>query len=434
MSAEAAPEVRERSARLSPPGLTLTPGAIEPAGHIPALDGLRGIAILLVLFLHFAPYAPGLGPPTSLVDRLYVRASETGWIGVDLFFVLSGFLITGILWDTKGSRRYFRQFYARRFLRIFPLYYAVLALFLIVLPSLHIFDSVTKELRSDAVWYWTYLYNMKVAATGFRPFDAFGHFWSLAVEEQFYLIWPIAVLWLGRRHLLVTCVVAVVAALACRLVLSSTGYVVLPNVWMPARMDALAVGAFIAVMARQPDGLAMLRRWAAPVAVAAALPLAVLLRYNVALTTVAHTLTALLFGAILVLSLVAPPSGPLARTTASPFLRFFGRYSYALYVFHPLLLWFKPVFSLAFIPTLFGSLLPAYAVWLALSIGATVGLALLSWHLVEKQFLKMKKYFPYQSADASPATTARLARSSARMHPQTSRAAPAPRTPRRTGA
>jgi peptidoglycan/LPS O-acetylase OafA/YrhL len=325
---------------------------------------------------------------------------------VDLFFVLSGFLITGILYDTKGSKHYFRQFYARRVLRIFPLYYAVLALFLIVLPSLHIFDSVTRELRSDAVWYWTYLYNMKVAATGFRPSGAFGHFWSLAVEEQFYLIWPIVVLWLGRRHLLVACAVAVVAALACRLALSFTGYVVLPNVWMPARMDALAVGAFIAVMARQPNGLAVLRRWAAPVAVAAALPLAILLRYHVAVATVAHTLLALFFGAILVLTVVAPAGGPLARTMASPFLRFFGRYSYALYVFHPLLLWFKPAFSLAFVPAVFGSLLPAYLLWLALSIGATVVVALISWHLLEKQFLKMKKYFPYQSVGASPSPTA----------------------------
>jgi peptidoglycan/LPS O-acetylase OafA/YrhL len=406
MSAEAAREPGESSLRASPAELTRGAGSIESGRHIPVLDGLRGIAILLVLFLHFAPYAPGLGRPTSLMDRLYVRVAETGWLGVDLFFVLSGFLITGILYDTKGSKHYFRQFYARRFLRIFPLYYAVLALFLIVLPWLHIFDSVTKELRGEAAWYWTYLYNFKVAATGFRTSGALSHFWSLAVEEQFYLIWPIVVLWLGRKHLLVICAAAVVAALACRLALSFTGYVVLPDVWTPARMDALAVGAFIAVMARQPDGLAVMRRWATPVAVAAALPLAVMLRYNVAVTTVAHTLGALLFGAILVVSLIAPASGPLVRTTASPFLTFFGRYSYALYIFHPLLLWFKPVFSLAFVPTVFGSLLPAYLLWLVMSIGATVAVALVSWHLLEKQFLKMKRFFPYHPADPPPATIA----------------------------
>jgi len=402
MSAEAASGLLESSRLGSWGKLTPVPGSIEPAGHIPALDGLRGVAILLVLVLHFAPYAPGLHSPTVLLDRLYLRVSGIGWMGVDLFFVLSGYLITGILCDTKGSKHYFRQFYARRFLRIFPLYYSALALFLLVLPSLHVFDSVTRELRGDAVWYWTYLYNMRVAVTGFLPSSALGHFWSLAVEEQFYLIWPIVVLWLGRKHLIATCAVAVVAALALRLVLSSTLYVVLPDVWMPARMDALAVGAFIALMIRVPNGLALLRRWAIPTTVAAALPLAILLGYSIALSTVAHTLSALLFGAILVLCLTAAPNGSLATVTTSPILRFFGRYSYALYVFHHPLLWFRPIFSLAFIPTVFRSQLPAYVLWLAIAIGGTVAIALVSWHLLEKPLLKMKRFFPYHTADATP--------------------------------
>ena len=405
MSAEPASVLRESSPSVSSDNLTPATGSIAPSGYVPALDGLRGIAILLVLLLHFAPYAPGTRSPTSLVDRLYLWASGTGWMGVDLFFVLSGFLITGILYDTKGSKHYFRQFYARRFLRIFPLYYVALALFLIVLPLPHSFDWITRELRGDAVWYWTYLSNMRVAVTGFLPSGALQHFWTLAVEEQFYLVWPIVVLWLGRKHLIVTCAVAIVAALACRLALSSTGYVVLPDVWTPARMDALAVGAFIALMVRVPNGLALMRRWARPIMVGAALPLTVLLRYQIALSTVAHTLTALLFGAILVLCLTATPNSSLTTVATSPILRFFGRYSYALYVFHNPLLWFRPVFSLAFVPTVFGSQLPAYLLWLAISIGASVAVALVSWHLLEKPFLKMKRFFPYHSADAPPLTS-----------------------------
>jgi peptidoglycan/LPS O-acetylase OafA/YrhL len=145
-----------------------------------------------------------------------------------------------------------------------------------------------------------------------------------------------------------------------------------------------------------------MRRWATPITIGAGLPLAVLLRYDVGLLTVAHTLAALLFGAILVLCLTAPPISALATVTTSPVLRFFGRYSYALYVFHHPLLWFKPVFSLAFIPTVFRSQLLAYLVWLAIAVGGTVAIALISWHLLEKPFLKMKRFFPYHTAEANP--------------------------------
>jgi peptidoglycan/LPS O-acetylase OafA/YrhL len=374
--------------------------------RIPALDGLRGIAILLVLFLHLGQFGHGLPAPIVFVDKLFIRLARTGWMGVDLFFVLSGFLITGILADTKGNAHYFRQFYARRVLRIFPLYYASLALFLIVLPALMPNHWVLLDLQSDAAWYWTYLYNMKVAVTGFLPSSALGHFWSLCVEEQFYLVWPVVVLYLSRKGLLVACATAIVAALLCRVALSNTGSIVLPDVWTPARMDALAVGAFIAVMARVPGGLAGMRRWAIPTAVVTAVPLAFALRYNIALLTFAHTLVALLFGAILVLCLTASPLTALGKTTGSSFLRFFGRYSYALYVFHHPLLWFKPAFNLAVVPTVLGSQLPAYVLWLAISIGACVAIALLSWHLIEKPALNLKRFFPYRAAIVTPSVDA----------------------------
>jgi peptidoglycan/LPS O-acetylase OafA/YrhL len=371
--------------------------------RIPALDGLRGIAILMVLLLHLAPYGHDLPAPTAVVDRAFLFGARTGWMGVDLFFVLSGFLITGILYDTRGSKHYFRQFYARRMLRIFPLYYAALALFLIILPALRPEHWVLRDLKADAFWYWTYLYNMKVASTGFLPSSALGHFWSLAVEEQFYLIWPIAVLCLSRRQLLITCSVAAVAALACRVALSFTGYAALPDVWMAARMDSLAIGAFIALAARSPDGHAALSRWAGPVAKVVAVPLVALLVYKVAIATVAHSLVALFFGAMLVYALNASPNSVGGKVIGSPILRFFGRYSYALYVFHHPLLWFKPAFSMRFVPTVFGSQMPAYLLWLVISIGVTVACALISWHLVEKQFLKMKKFFPYDSGDVAAA-------------------------------
>jgi peptidoglycan/LPS O-acetylase OafA/YrhL len=336
-------------------------------------------------------------------------------MGVDLFFVLSGFLITGILYDTKGSANYFRQFYARRVLRIFPLYYGTLAIFLIILPALFPHHWVLQDLKADAAWYWSYLYNMKVATTGYRPSSALGHLWSLAVEEQFYLVWPLAVLWLRTRHLLTVCVVAMLTALVCRITLAVTGYTVLVNVWTLSSMDALAIGAFIAVVVRQPGDLSMMKRWAGTIAAATGLPVAALfageavsLIPHMVLMTVGHTLLAVFFGAILLVVLSSAPTSKIGKAAANPLLRFFGKYSYALYLFHPLLLWFSPIawLNLDFrsVPTVFGSQLPAYVLWLAFAVGLTMAAALVSWHLWEKQFLKLKRLFPYESGDVRTTT------------------------------
>jgi peptidoglycan/LPS O-acetylase OafA/YrhL len=371
--------------------------------HIPALDGLRGVAILLVLILHFGQFGHGLPAPSVLVDRWFMAAVRTGWMGVDLFFVLSGFLITGILFDTKGSKHYFGHFYARRVLRIFPLYYASLALFLVVLPRLFPSDEVLRDLKADSLWYWTYLYNVKVAAAGFTPSSALGHFWSLAVEEQFYLIWPVVVLWLSRRHLVGACWVGVAGALLVRIGLRLAGYEVAPTVLTPARMDALAIGGWIALAARGPVNLEPMARWAGPVAGVVALPLVALLALDAAVTTVGYTLVALFFGAILIHVLTASPTSATGKLFASPILGFFGRYSYALYVFHFPLLWFRPAFSVRRVPPVFGSHLPAYLLWLAVGVGASVATAFLSWHVVEKQFLKLKRLVPYESRGIEPA-------------------------------
>ncbi|HEX6407837.1 MAG TPA: acyltransferase, partial [Gemmatimonadales bacterium] len=136
-------------------------------GHLPALDGLRGVAILLVMGYHILETFPG-GPE---VPDLVTRLASVGWIGVDLFFVLSGFLITGILYDTKGSPGFFRNFYIRRVLRIFPLYYGFLALFCLILPALGPNDAAIVELHRACPWYWSYLANFYMAQHGPGPLN-----------------------------------------------------------------------------------------------------------------------------------------------------------------------------------------------------------------------------------------------------------------------
>jgi peptidoglycan/LPS O-acetylase OafA/YrhL len=193
----------------------LSRGEQRPAGaRIPALDGIRGIAILCVMLYHFTFY--GGIEPTLIVDKVYYHTALVGWFGVDLFFVLSGFLITGILYDTASAPQYFRNFYARRVLRIFPLYYGTLAVFFFLIPLVIDISDTFEELLRDQLWYWSYLVNVQIALEYWPSFFALGHFWSLAVEEQFYLVWPLVVFFLKRRSLIAICVVCIVGAFLVR--------------------------------------------------------------------------------------------------------------------------------------------------------------------------------------------------------------------------
>jgi peptidoglycan/LPS O-acetylase OafA/YrhL len=224
------------------------------SGHMPRLDGLRGIAIILVMFFHLVFFRPACG-----VDHLFHRFTQYGWTGVDLFFILSGFLITGILLDAKGAPNYFRNFYVRRCLRILPLYYAFVIglIFLYPLAGPH-FRAERDVLVANQPWLWTHTINWLVAKTGSftsRTTLGTGGFWSLAIEEQYYLVWPVMVLLLSRRALFRTCIGLAVFSIAIRFVMAHTGWS-----WAAtfARFDPRA----LAIVARDPAALTPLRRYA----------------------------------------------------------------------------------------------------------------------------------------------------------------------------
>ncbi|HVG26286.1 MAG TPA: acyltransferase, partial [Acidobacteriaceae bacterium] len=164
------------------------------ARHIPALDGVRGLALLGVVASHVFPGTPQ-GPVTFAVRQAFAF----GATGVDLFFALSGFLITGILLDSLPDPGFFRKFYARRALRIFPLYYGVLAIY--ALGALLLGMRYSHELVSLAL----YLQNTALVAPPMYAYPGpsalpLAHFWSLAIEEQFYLVWPLVVFSLRRSQ------------------------------------------------------------------------------------------------------------------------------------------------------------------------------------------------------------------------------------------
>src|SRR5438045_2849128 len=167
------------------------------SAYVPELDGVRGLAILGVMALHFV----GTIAPTNVLERALAKAAGYGVWGVDLFFVLSGFLITGILYDSKASSRYLRDFYMRRALRIFPLYYGVLFVLFVLIPRdmLSRVDPQLGAARDLQVWVWPYLTNVYLGAGQTWSIPYISHFWSLAIEEHFYLVWPFVILLLSRE-------------------------------------------------------------------------------------------------------------------------------------------------------------------------------------------------------------------------------------------
>lgn len=393
---------------------------LQSTEHIAALDGVRALAILLVLQGHtFGVGWVLAGPESALwVDRIALSLSRAGWIGVDLFFVLSGFLITGILLDSRDSPSYFRSFYARRTLRIFPLYWGFLAMVLLI-PRHRIaldFSSVAQH----PVVYFTYLINL---CWTIRPMEipfawTTGHFWSLAVEEQFYLVWPFAVRSLGRTRLVIVCWALVVACPLLRALLVSgmlADWVTLQaaNMLMPARMDSFAVGALVAVAARTPgvlERVARRTRVAVPLLVGGLVALFVRYRLRALapwVATVGFSLLALLFAWLIASTLTAAPGSLRRRVFEHRWLRFLGRYAYGLYVFHvPLAYWLGGrVRAYGGLAPLAGSHIPAGIAFFVVAGGLSVGVAWLSWQFYESPLLRLKRFFPYE---AKPVTSARL--------------------------
>ena len=371
-------------------------GAGRPAlgGHLLTLDGVRGLAILMVLAHNLNVLSGNQTPAGSAVDRL----DDLGWVGVQLFFVLSGYLITGILLDTRESDNYFRAFLGRRVLRIFPLYYGTLFVAFVVLPLV----SSHHPPPDGQVYLWTYTSNWAAPAGHDNP--EFPHFWSLAVEEQFYLIWPFVVRALSPRRLLGLCIGLCAASFAIRVGLRLGGSGPQPvYMWTICRMDALAAGAIVATMLRIPraaEWLVVRDRqilWAALALGAAGF---VITRGDPRTTiptqTIGYSILAVTFAGLVFASVMAEGrrTGLFYRGLSLRPLRELGIYSYGMYVFH--------------VPIHRAIGLPILRTWVPEGepVGAKIGIAyfvatsaasflaaVISYHLFEKRFLALKRFF-----------------------------------------
>jgi peptidoglycan/LPS O-acetylase OafA/YrhL len=347
--------------------------------ELPQLYGLRALAVLAVVIAH----------STTVTHRLGL---SLGSFGVYLFFVLSGYLITGILVRSRekaerlgvGLDRVWFAFLARRALRIFPLYYAAL----LVAITLGLGDA-----RHEWPWYAAFLPNVRIAYQGEWP-DALGHFWSLAVEEQFYLLWPVACFFIPRRHLLRLAIVCVVSAPMLRFLLLCTSVSDISSVtWMPCCLDGLGLGAVLALTGRAP------RVWAAACGLAFIAVVAVARQYAMAWSL---QLPVVLFGsALLSWWLVGHAAtgfrGRVGRALESQTLTYLGRISFGIYVVHylvpPAILVIQTRLGISLgLPSTPGS---ARLFYVAI---VSVAVASLSWYAMERPINSLKRFFPYVPA------------------------------------
>jgi peptidoglycan/LPS O-acetylase OafA/YrhL len=376
--------------RAPPPPAPAPRVGAAPGATIPALDGLRGLAIAGVLACHFSNAWPGHAP----LDRALAVGLGLGWAGVDLFFVLSGFLITGILLDGLHERGWWRRFLVRRSLRIFPVYYLALGLFGLFGPALGLIDPWT--FGRWGWWYWTYLGNWAFAAQQVIP--PLSHFWSLAVEEQFYLVWPLLVL-VARRRLAAVCAALVLAgpALRAAIALGTSWPVGSAFRVTPGRVDALAAGALLAALVRSERGRTALRQtWPFAAGLGAALFVALgwpsgFDMHVATLEVWSQSALVLAFGGLLAGAVTAGAGRAWPRALSTAPLRALGRISYGLYVWHYFIhsgalraLRAHPA-GAALLATRAG-----YAAYALAGSAASVGVAALSYQLVERRFLALK--------------------------------------------
>jgi len=371
----------------------------EVLRHISSLDGIRGVAIFLVLLFHL------LFANTETGNRwmnIISQARGAGWIGVDLFFALSGFLITGILYDSLQDPHFFKNFYGRRVLRIFPLYYGVI---LVVFLCVHSYLSTQgKPLLLLAAYLQNTPWGLHLPQSGTVIFYT-GHLWSLAVEEQFYLVWPLVVFLVkDRKRLIWVAVAFFFAALLSRVLLlhfdsplDSTYKLTI------CRADSLLGGAWLALVTRGEWRQRVLRF--APAAFYISVFCCLLIawktgnfnkdtgrfinQYGYSILAVAST------------SLIAMALRPLSFTAQimrASWLRFLGKYSYGIYVYHELIAGLAHSWLVPALHNHIHSKSLFHLSFLVLVASATILVSVLSFKIYERPFLQLKRYFNYSNA------------------------------------
>lgn len=376
--------------------------------RFPALDGIRALAVTIVFLGHF-----GGGSHGGVVLQTFNVLRKYGHIGVDLFFVLSGFLITGILFDTRFDSKFFSRFFGRRTVRIFPVVYLMFLVLLLLTPIFHF------------QWHWLQatflvylgnmfgnadfsLYELRASNPGANAY--FGHLWSLCVEEQFYLIWP-AVVWFVRdRVKLIWLSVGVsLFALLLRIGMCMMTTPEMAERWiirsLPFRLDDLMFGALLALLLRGPaaDRVQRSMKWVFLGGFAAFVLVSRYSAFSNGFGTLTIGLTAIGLAAMGLIGVTLRPRSLAHRIFHVRPFRVLGKYSYGFYVWH--LVWWKAwIALLVVVIAKTHSVMLGGLVELPLAFATTFLVAKLSYDLFEVRFLKLKRHFEYDSELATHRT------------------------------
>lgn len=359
--------------------------------HYPALNGLRALAVLGVLIAHSVMIAAMGAPAETPYQSLFLDIMGIGWAGVDLFFVLSGFLITGILLDTSEKKNCLRKFYIRRTLRIFPLYYFVLFLYFSITYLLgHIDNFGTSE-----IMYLLYAGNWDEWAGLPRPV-ALRHLWSLAVEEQFYLIWP-AIFLISNKYNMAkhVCIFTILATVLFRIAFVWFDYHDYIYHITITRGDSLLIGALLAIIIKEKGLHYFNIRKSLYVLTIGCIAIATLFCING--NFAGKTPLILMFGIpslflvfvpVILLTFLLPRNHIFQRVLSSPALIFMGKISYGMYVYH----WFVIILihSLNLVPFEDYSFWSRHALFLAYATPVTIILSWLSYEYIERPILGYK--------------------------------------------
>lgn len=313
--------------------------------RIPELDGLRGAAILSVMTFH---YLDALTSQGHGVLGYFHPIVTMGWTGVDLFFVLSGFLIGGILLDARSSPFYFKSFYLRRFYRIIPLYYVWIWGYMVLVAALGATRFMLADVRPGTSLplcvYFMFLQNLRVFHISGVAAAWFGATWSLAVEEQFYLVVPLLVWLLPRRMLTRVLIGVVFCAPVVRFAVHNSGQSgpALVNILMPCRADALAMGILAAILWRNAEIRQYLAANGVVLRALLGLSLAGFLvvavkwcsqPWSLGMQTIGLTVIAFFF-VVTLLFVLLRPAGTMASMARINWVREIGGVSYCMYLIH----------------------------------------------------------------------------------------------------